>query len=304
MFLKRFKDTGFVILYMPTMWMSVTVWGWLVDWLRRCLQFVLVGPSTSLVSCGAFKLRWILKHVTPEDMVLAYPVDNGQHMCCVAHLAKPRHQSADAIFLEDTGEGFWAGLNLNELCFSKKLSAQLVTCVFFLSLSLVGYAFVWSTPLDRVCQWQMSTLFCIWHIWVNNLLSLLSTGSIAAIAWHRDKCRHCSSWRTLCPRTCRHVTVDRRIDCVGFRVEVNVIETFFSVRLLSLSSQVLLTVEEIFVGGEALPLSTCRNWLKKWPHVPGREIVWICHVVILHLCRFLSTLCWVPTCAKSQLRLG
>ena len=25
--------------------------------------------------------------------------------------------------------------------------------------------------------------------------------------------------------------------------------------------------QEVFVGGEALPLSTCRSWLKKWPHV-------------------------------------
>ncbi len=62
--------------------------------------------------------------------------------------------------------------------------------------------------------------------------ALLSAGSIAAIAWHRDKCRHYSSWRTLCLRTCRHVTVDQwRIDCDGFSVEwvgVKVIETFFS----------------------------------------------------------------------------
>ena len=38
-------------------------------------------------------------------------------------------------------------------------------------------------------------------------------------------------------------------------------------------TQVLLNTawEEIFVGGEALPLSTCRNWLKKWPHVPCAE---------------------------------
>ena len=25
--------------------------------------------------------------------------------------------------------------------------------------------------------------------------------------------------------------------------------------------------EEVFVAGEALPLSTCQSWMKKWPHV-------------------------------------
>ena len=25
--------------------------------------------------------------------------------------------------------------------------------------------------------------------------------------------------------------------------------------------------QEVFVGGEALALSTCRSWLQKWPHV-------------------------------------
>ena len=31
-------------------------------------------------------------------------------------------------------------------------------------------------------------------------------------------------------------------------------------------------LQEVFVGGEALPLSTCRSWLKKWPHVAWAKL--------------------------------
>ncbi|CAL1135260.1 unnamed protein product [Cladocopium goreaui] len=37
--------------------------------------------------------------------------------------------------------------------------------------------------------------------------------------------------------------------------------------LLSVEDTLPNDLQEVFVGGEALPLSTCRSWLKKWPHV-------------------------------------
>lgn len=203
------------------------------------------------------------------------------HVLC-GPLGKTKTAVSWCNILEDTGEGVLSWFKLEQTLFFNKTFSS--TCGFFsLFLSCRIHILFGELPLTihlpSICQWQMSTLLCIWHICVNKLLSLVEHRV------NRCNCLTPGQVPTLL-RTCRHVTVD-----VGFRSKhFSQFVSHFSIFVFSSSSD---RRGNLCWWRSVASCPRQRNCMNLWHHV-----------VILHLCWFLSTLCWVPTCAKSQLRLA